>query len=92
MSYILRTPVVFLSPPRPPTWSETEKKKLFYSWANFNFVLYRSSQAFLNAYIPAQQNILLSDIQLQDSLKTNFLCTMLLIKVLPLSHMQHYKH
>jgi len=37
-------------------------------------------------------SIYLSNIPLQDSLKTNFLCTMLLIKVLPLSHMQHYKH
>lgn len=46
----------------------------------------------MHIFLRIKTSIYLSDTQWQDSLKTNFLCTMPLIKVLPLSDMQHYKH
>lgn len=59
-----------------------------------SFIIYKNSQGFLNAYISAEQNIhLFIWYTVAGQFQNPFFGVLLLkIKVLPLSHMQHYKH
>lgn len=76
-----------------PKSDQLKPKSYFTPGLILSFVLYKSCQEFLNAYIPAQQNIHVFIWYTVAGQSQNhfFVCTMLLIKVLPLSHMQHYK-
>lgn len=80
----------------PEHWLQTEKKPKYYFPPGLilSFIIYRSSQGFLNVYISADKNIhLFIWYTVAGQFQNQFFCVLLLlIKVLPLSHMQLYKH
>lgn len=75
----------------PEHWLRMEKKNYFTPGLILSFVVYKSCQGILNAYISVEQDIhLFIWYTVAGQFQNQFFCVLLLL--MPLSHMQHYKH